>query len=143
MAGVILPVIPKRFLDFATLAAGGTQEVILADRVELLHWRELTLKVRLHNHTLTGTNTVAIRVWPQSWTPEDPGVAFLTAGGVVSTTLGAATPSPGLLTLTIPTVGALASGAIGAMARFTALATRTGAGTMQAALTLELSSKDA
>jgi hypothetical protein len=137
MRGVALPVIPKRFFDFANLA-NGQQEVILADRIPLIEWRELTLLVRVHSHTLTGTNTIAINVYPQSWTAEEPGLQFLTGSAAAQTTIGTATPSPGVVALTVPTLG---SNAIVGMARVTATATRTGAGTMQASLSLEFDNK--
>lgn len=138
-----LPVLPKSVLNFATLPNPGTQEIVLADRVELLHWRELTLKVRVHSHTLTGSNTIAIKVWGMSWTPEEPGFQFPVASTTNVVTLSSSTPNPGMLSLSIPTLGAFGSGAIPGMARFTALGSRASAGSMQAALTLELSTKEA
>ena len=144
MFGNVLPVMPKRFVDFGTLATGATQEVVLADRVELLHWRELTLQIQVHSHTLAASsNTIAIRAWPQSWTTEDPGLTFLTSAVPTSVTISSTTASPALLTLTIPTLGGYGTGAIGEIARFTAFATRNGTGTMQAAIQLRLSEKNA
>jgi hypothetical protein len=139
LRGRALPVLPKKFLDFSTLPVGGSQEVVLADRVELLHWRELTLKVRVHSHTMTGSNNVAIAVYPQSWTWEDPGIQWLTSGTSTFAVIDASTPSPGLVNLVVPTL----SGAqpIAAMARLTAFAQRAGAGTMRATITLQFSTK--
>jgi hypothetical protein len=138
-----LPIMPKRLIDFATLGTSATQDLLLADRVELLDWRQVTLHVRVHSHTLTGSNTIAIRVYPQSWTPEEPGQQFPAFTTPTVVTIGSATPSPALLTIAIPTVGDYSSGAIASMARFTAFATRGGAGAMQASITLELMAKDA
>lgn len=137
--GRALPVLPKKFLDFSTLPVGGSQEIVLADRIELLHWRELTLTVRVHSHTLTGSNQIFIAVYPQSWTSEDPGIQWITAGTSTSIAIVASTPSPGLLTLVVPTL--TGSQPIAAMARITALASRAGAGTMSAVLTLGFSAK--
>jgi len=141
VSGRLLPAIPKRTLDFATLASGATQEVILADRVPLLHWRELTLIVRVHSHTLlSSANTIIILVYPQSWTSEDPDIQFVTTSAAGGVTLGPATPSPTILNCPVATVGYFS---IAALARITALASRQSAGVMQAALSLEFSSKDA
>lgn len=138
MSGLALPVMPKRIVDFATLPVGGIQELVLSDRVGLVHWRELTLRVRVHSHTLVGNNQIAIRVYPQSWTEEDPGIQFL-ATATTAASITASTPSPGLLSGSLPMLGA---SAIPAMARIVAVGTRTISGTMNAALSLEFSTKD-
>jgi hypothetical protein len=138
----MLPVIPKRFLDFSTLPNGSTNEFVLADRVQLLHWRELTLTVNVHSHTLTGTNTINIFVYPQSWTEEDPAKLFLAPIAGPTLTLTAFSPSPGLLTVPIQTLGQ--QPAIAAMARITAGGVRAASGgTMQATLSLRFSTKEA
>jgi hypothetical protein len=134
-----LPILPKRFLDFATLAVGTTQEVTLADRVELLHWRELTLTVRVHSHTMSFSNFVQINVYPQSWTAEDPGAQFINVSAT-SVQITSSTPSPGVLVLTIPTLGL---NAIGAMARITAFGSKGATQPMQVSMSMEFSAKNA
>jgi microcystin-dependent protein len=141
MSEHVLPVLPKRSLDFGTLAVGASQDIIVGDRVELLHWRELSLKVRVHSHTLSGSNTIAISVFPQSHTPEDPSVQWLSQGTSTFVTLSASTPSPALLTLAVPTASGVQP--IAAMARVIATGSRAGAGTMQVSLTVEFSAKAA
>jgi hypothetical protein len=131
---------PKRQIDFASLATSGTQEIILADRVELISWRELTLKIRVHNHTLTGSNAITVTVYSQSWTDEDPGIQFVTSTAAATWAINSSTPVPGEWDLTIPTLG---TNAVAGMARITAVGSRAGAGTMQAALSLEMSVKNA
>src|SRR5690349_14492518 len=125
MSGYSLPVLPKYFVDFSTLATGSSLEVVLADRVPLLHWRSLICRVRVHSHTVRGSNSIEIRVYPQAWTEEDPGIPFLVSnysqGGLIS----GPTPSPFLSFTTIPTA---AANALAAMARITVVGTRSSVG---------------
>jgi hypothetical protein len=137
MRGMNWPVLAKRLVDFSTLATPGGQEIVLVDRIELVRWRELSLKIRVHSHTLTGTNTIAINVYPQSWTSEDPGMQFV-AGVAATTSFGASSLSPGEIDLTVPVLG---TNNIAGMARITASGSRNGVGTMQATLSMEFSSK--
>src|SRR5690242_16398185 len=100
MAGAVLPVIPKRFLDFATLPLNTSEDVVVADRVNLVHWRELHLRAEFHSTTLPTGSSIQIIVFAQSWTPEEPGLEFLD------------TISAGSVTLTAGAAGNLRSGSI-------------------------------
>jgi hypothetical protein len=141
MSGFALPVLPKYFLDFSTLANSATEEYILADRVPLLHWRELTMKVRVHSHSLTGSNQIQFNVKPQSWTEEDPGIPFVSFTIAAFVVILSSTPSPALLTASIPTIGG--AGSIAAMAQITVIGSRAGVGSMNANCSIEFSEKDA
>jgi len=134
-----MSVVPKLALDFTALAS-GTLEMVLADRIQLIPWRELELKVRVHSHNLTGSNTITVNVYPQSWTDEEPGIQFVSSTVTASAQITASTLSPGELDVTIPT---LASNAVAGMIRITAAGTRAGAGTMQAQLSIEVTGKAA
>lgn len=140
MAGYIIPLVSKRVVDFSTLQVGGTQTAILIDRVDTLHWRQLTVVTRVHQHSLaSGAGTITIQLIPQSWTREEPGLAFL--GDVISQTLiDASTPNPAFLSQGVPTYGAVC---LAAMTRVVAVGARTAPGLMTAALSLEFSVKDA
>jgi hypothetical protein len=134
-----LPVLPKVAFAFDTLAVGASQEVVIADRVPLWNWREVTLIVRVHSHTLAGTgNQITVRVYPQSWTPEDPGLTFLNVF-LFNVSIGSATGNPGMLTASVPMLG---NGAVADRVRITAIGSRVQAGSMDAAISLELSTKD-
>src|SRR6266498_3972515 len=97
MPGYILPALPKRVVDFATLATGSTEDLILADRIPLLHWRELTLRMQISSHSLgpggSWVGRIKTMVSPQSWTQEDPGVQFLPTPMTIAATIDNATPS--------------------------------------------------
>jgi hypothetical protein len=120
------------------LATGSSTELILADRVPLLHWRELTAIVRVHSHTMTGSNSIELLFYAQSWTAEDPGLQFI-GTGVPAPQITSSTPSPGMIVKALPLLG---SNAIGDMIRITALGSRSGAGTMQANVTVQFSAKN-
>ena len=140
MSGAILPVIPKRFLDFATLPVAGTQTLILADRVELLQWRELTMEVTVHNHTLgSGVGNIEIRLYAQSWTRE-PSVAFLAQNPVIAVTVQQTSPNPVFFTAPVSTLGV---DAIAGMGRVVAFGSRASGGAMNATVSIEFALKNA
>src|SRR5689334_17048766 len=113
MSRQILPTIPKRLLNFDGLEIGGSSNIVLAQEVELLHWRELTLMVQVHSHSLSsGAGSIYVAVVPMSRTIEDPSTAFLPSNFFLTAAIAAGVPSPTLLTLTLPTLG---SGAIADM----------------------------
>lgn len=140
MSGYVLPAIPKRLIDYATLVS-GTEDVILADRLSVPSWREVTLLVQIYNHTLGGTsNTIDIRVHPQSWTLEEPGLVFIDPTPLTILSVSSATSSPGYLEVAIPTTG---TPCIGHMAYIVARGTRNTAGAFNATFSVEFSTKDA
>jgi len=133
-------VLPERQFSFPG-PDSGTQNLMMLERIDLLQWRELTLRVRVHSHTLAGSsNTISVSVLPQSWTEEDPGLIFLGATAAGSVTMGTSTPSPALLTASIATLGANAIAALGALQ---VTGVRVGAGTMNATLSIDICHKHA
>jgi len=61
MPGLVIASTPKRLIDFAGLTSGSTQDFILADRVPVVHWPELTLLVRVHSNGIaSGAGTITI-----------------------------------------------------------------------------------
>jgi len=138
---LIMPV-PKRVVDFSTLAIGGSGSLILADRVDVAWWREVTLLVNVFSHTLAGgSGSIAINAISQSWTPEDPGLEFV--GGTPSwgpATIASGTVFGAYLSVPLPLSTGLHP--LGHMTRIVASATRAAAGTLMAAISVELSLKD-
>ena len=139
MSGSFLPVIPKRLFDFSAVPTVGTLDVVAADRLQLLHWRELTLTIRVHGYTLTSGNGIGIFFYPQSFTDEEPAVPFLGPKRLAAL-IDPLTPNPGFLTVTIPTLGA---DAVADMTRIVVSGSRTVAGTIAATLSMAFASKDA
>ena len=126
-----LPTIPKRVLDFNTLAIGSTQDVIIADRVPLLQWLVVSLMMQVHSHTLASSaGTIQILLASQSWTEEDPGLQFV-ATPVALFTLTSLTPNPGF-------VNAAAAGAgTSDIVRLIARGSRSSAGALSATISGE------
>lgn len=142
MSGYVLPAIPKRVVDFTTLASGSSEELILADRVSVPFWRELTLLVQVYSHSLASApGTIVVVAYPQSWTTEDPGLQFVDLTNSWSVTLSSSTPNPGFVTTAVPTTG---NACIGHMTRIVARGTRTsGSAAINATISVEFSTKDA
>jgi hypothetical protein len=141
MSGLIIMAVPKRVVSFANLPVSTTQELVLADRIDLVDWRELTLILNVHGHSLGGTtNTIGIRAISQSWTAEDPKLEFL--GDIFSVNIDSDTLIPELRFIPIAPFG-YGGGVISAMARITALGTRgVNPGAMDATVSVQISAKD-
>jgi len=74
----IILLCPKRTVDYATLPSPGSQDVVVADRIDVARWRELSLVVKVFTHSLvSGAGTITIMTLPQSWTKRIPGSSSL------------------------------------------------------------------
>ena len=88
MAGRILRVVPRVTVDMSKVA-NGASTVILARRIDISGYREVTLYVRFHQGTLMSSPSAAtVQAYGDGYTDEDPGAttsaglpAFLTAIG--------------------------------------------------------------
>jgi len=124
-----LPTIPKRVLDFNTLATGSTQDLILADRIPVLNWDGVNLQIQVHSHTLaSGAGTIKIIVANQSWTAEDPGLEFVNFV-VPQVTLDSSTSNPGFVEARV--------GVLSEMVRVLARGNRTSVGALSATISGE------
>jgi hypothetical protein len=142
MSGSIIPIVGKRTIDFGGLGLGNTQAVILADRVELVHWQELTLLVKVHAHSLAASSagTISIQALPCSWTDDDPGASFVcSAGSGPPVVIDANTLSPDFKSGFMRTTG---PNSVGEMVRIVALGQRVQGGAFNATVSVELSAKD-
>lgn len=140
MAGYVQEAVPERVVDFSTLAVGGVEDVILADRIVLERWRELTLLVHVHSHSLAGgIGDITISIYPISWTDEDPSLAFLPAASTGSVTIDSTATSPGYLIAPITMYGL---NCMGPMARVVAHGHRSLAGALNATVSIGFSCKD-
>jgi hypothetical protein len=139
MSGRILPLVPKRLLDFSMIAVSSIEDVVLADRVDVPSWRQLNFRVNVYDRTCPG-GSISIMVYPRTWTAEEPGLVFVDSTNAWSQLINDGTPSPGFMEGTIPTVG---TACIGHMARIIARGNRAGAATLKATISVEFSMKDA
>lgn len=144
MTSSVIPVVSKRFLDFAGLPIGSHQDLILADRLSLLHWREVTLEVQVHSHSLvaTPTNGITFYVFGTSWTEEEPGTLFINdfTGGVA---IQPGVPSPAYLLAPLRTLEeTLSEGHHVDTVRVTVGADRLESGVMNATVSMQFSVKE-
>jgi len=140
MSGLVVFSVQKRVVDFATLAASATEDLILTDRVDLLLWREVDLRVQVYSHSLaSGAGSISIIMLPQSFTPEDPGLAFVDPTAAATAAIVAATPTPAFLSMSATMLG---THGIAAMTRIIARGSRTSPGALNATLSVQLAVKD-
>ena len=142
MAGYIIPVVPKRSIAFGILEAGTTQDVILADRVDLLHWREVNLTVHVHQLAIPGDGSIIIGAIAQSWTSAEPETTFLGTEFMLDP-ITVNTSSPTLITGFLSMNGGFPSGCMSAMARLIARGIGEGDASMSAVISVEFAVKDA
>ncbi len=78
MSGDIIRLVPKRVVDFSTLAIGSSQDLVLADRIDLTPWSDITMLARVHTHSLSnGAGSISILALPDGHTNEDPGLNWV------------------------------------------------------------------
>lgn len=76
MAGIVMQIVPKRTLDFNNLANLTTEDIVLAQGIDVSQWREVSLMIRVHATTLTTVGTITLFAQTEGRTAEDPGVLF-------------------------------------------------------------------
>jgi hypothetical protein len=138
MTGYIKHVSSKRTVDFATVASGQLQELLIEDRIDNLHWREATLVVRVYSHSLaSGAGTISVGAYGQSVSAQDPSVEFIDTSAFYAVTITGSTPTPALL-ITPPLTNILYP-----VVRLVARGTRTATGALTATFSVDISAKDA
>jgi hypothetical protein len=139
MALNVVKCFPKKVIDFG--ASGASQEIILADRMSLLAWREATLQLRVHSHSLAGhLNSISVNAYGQSISAEDPGLTFLETSSIASVLISPSTASGTLFNLDLGSDGSLYFAP--PLVRITAAYTRADSGTIAATLSADLSLKN-
>jgi len=143
MSGYVIPIVDKRILDFSTLATSATQTIVLADRVDVMRWAELTLCVRIHAHSLAGgSGEIRVRASPQSCSAEEPGTIFVdTASIAAEIVIDSTTPQPAFLLSPINVLGTV--NCMSDLAYIHVQGSRLDAGSISATMSVEISAKDA
>ena len=133
MGGSVIFAFEERAISLGSSAA--SQEVIIADRVDLLHWNEVTFQLRVHTHTLGGHgNSILIGAYPMTVSEDDPGVEFLDVFQTIIN-LTSSTPIPAFFNVAnLPSSPPLM--------RIVAMATRADSGTIGATISMDISVKD-
>jgi hypothetical protein len=140
MAGVTFEAVPKRFVSYDGLDL-GSQEIILADKVEVLQWRKLTLLVKVYGHSLaSGAGNIVIGAYPQTASVDDPNLEFIERTVLYGPTIDASVVAPAYFTTGLP-VESLSC--FGPLLRVVAFGTRLSPGAMSATVSVDVSAKDA
>ena len=84
MAGKLLTVLPKRSYDFSNLIVGTTQQIVVAERIDISEYIDAVLAVRVNSLTIGGLNTIALDLYGDGFTRNDPSVAFRTSSPLFS-----------------------------------------------------------
>lgn len=87
MAGQFRSILPKRVYDFTNLALGASQQLIVAQRIDVSKYIDCMLAVRTHAASFAGGNGVNLDVYGDGYTGDEPGKTFLTATPLFSSPL--------------------------------------------------------
>lgn len=138
MAGMVMQVTPKRTLDFTNVLSGFTQDVVLAQGIDISQWREVSLMVRAHSTTFgAAVGSIAIYAQAEGRTAEDPGILFVNSAQSGTVTVDNSTVAP------MYTVGILPAN-FGSMIKIVAQGKRIASGnSIKADLSIDLSMKSA
>lgn len=97
MSGTTIPLFTKRLIDFA--GADGTTVVIRS--LDVSGWTEGVLNVRVHDNSIgvAGSETINVRAYPISNTPEEPSVDYRdsVAGNITTVAIDGNDTAPVLL----------------------------------------------
>jgi len=146
MSGQVIGVIAKWSVVFTTLDTGASEEIIAADRVDILNWRSVAIQVKVHEHTLANNaGSIVVRAIPATWTEEVPEMVFLDTTFPVDVVIDQFVSSPAYLVAPLVMAGTAGFGArcFGSLMRLVVVGNRTGAGTIGATISVELAAKDA
>lgn len=138
MAGMVMQVMMKRTLDFTNVLSGSTQDVVLAQGIDISQWREVSLLVRAHSTSFgAAVGSIAIYALQEGRTAEDPGVLFTSSAQTGTVTIDNSTTAP------MYAVNALPSN-FGSMVKIVAQGKRVATGNnIRADISVDLSMKSA
>jgi hypothetical protein len=77
MAGLLIPILKKRTYVFTGLAAGTSQRIAVAERIDVSQYIDCMVAVRTHVSALDAG--VTLDVYGDGHTEDDPGLSFLTS----------------------------------------------------------------
>jgi len=87
--------VPKRTLDFNSVASGNTEDLVVAQGIDISQWREASLMMRVHVNSVSAGGGIQIFAQVEGRTAEDPGILFFTSGqtlGILSVTSALTAP---------------------------------------------------
>jgi len=101
MAGIHHPLGRSHPLDFSGVAAGGSNEIVLARELMATEFREWTLLVRVHSTNIAGSGTISVIARSEAPSLLEPRVDFVSSDQVTITIDSSAT-APLLLLSALP-----------------------------------------
>jgi hypothetical protein len=75
MAGILVPLMPKRTLDFTNNLASTLHNVVIQERIDVSDWIEGILVVRAHSANLAA-GSISFSLIGDGWTTEDQAPVF-------------------------------------------------------------------
>src|SRR5579883_285106 len=100
MAGTFVRLVPFSTYIWSSLQPGFSQQIVLADNIDLARWKESHVLYRIHgNTTITSTASAALDFYLLDPAPDDPATTFVQ--DTVTTSINAGTSGPLILAQTI------------------------------------------
>jgi hypothetical protein len=75
MAGIRMNVIPKRVFDFSNIAVGATQDLIVAERIDVSAYVDCMAALRVHSIDRSG-GLLGFQLWLDGYSEDEPGRSF-------------------------------------------------------------------
>ncbi|SRR6266540_5479101 len=92
MAGILVPLLPKRVFDFSKLQLNTTQTLLIAERIDISQYIDGVIALRVHDAVLTG-GTISFDLFGDGYCHEDPTLSFQTSSPFFSSVPVAAAPA--------------------------------------------------
>jgi hypothetical protein len=83
MAGALISILPKRVFDFSNVGSGSTLKYTIAERIDISQYADAVVILRVHSAVASG-GSIAFELYGDGFTPEDPGMKFVTSGTLAS-----------------------------------------------------------
>src|SRR5580692_547163 len=100
---MVMRIIPETPFTFDGLSIVHTQDIVVAQHVDISAFTEAELQIRVPSGTVTTGTYIKVIVEPEGWTPEDPATSFANVIGRVSANIGTVFPFYTVLSLPNPT----------------------------------------
>jgi len=128
MAGILIPILPKRSFDFSSTTVGTAQHLVLVERIDISQYIDGILAVRVHSLTLNGADILELDLFGDGYSGQDPSMDFVTTSNLF----------PDMLLNSAPGLFTYGGTVLGQFVRLVLSAFHATAGTMSATLSADL-----
>jgi len=129
MAGILIPILPKRAFDFSSISTGTLHYFVLVERIDISQYIDGILAVRVHSVTLGAVDSFHLYLFGDGHTGQDPSMDFVTASTLFDCSAYLSS-APGLFTY--------GGTVLGQLARLVLVAYHNAAGTFSITLSADL-----